>query len=59
MKQAIGNMIRSPETLDKFGAAGQKKVREKLTWEAKANQIAAVYEAVLKGEKVLQYLDYR
>jgi glycosyltransferase involved in cell wall biosynthesis len=52
-------MIRSPETLDKFGAAGQKKVREKLTWEAKANQIAAVYEAVLKGEKILQSLDYR
>jgi glycosyltransferase involved in cell wall biosynthesis len=59
MRQAIGNVIRFPETLDKLGAAGREKVREKLTWEAKANQVAAVYDAVLAGTKNLNFLDYR
>jgi hypothetical protein len=34
-------------------------VLEPLTWEAKANQIFAVYEAVLGGAKNLNFLDYR
>jgi glycosyltransferase involved in cell wall biosynthesis len=58
-KRAIGDVIRSPEILDKFGVAGRRKVLEKLTWDAKANQIFAVYEAVLSGTKDLNFLDYR
>ncbi len=58
MRRAIGEVIRFPETLDKLGAAGREKVRDKLTWEAKANQILAVYDAVLAGTKDLHSLDY-
>ena len=49
MRLAIGNIVRAPEILDKLGAAAREKVRETLTWEAKANQIAAIYDAVLSG----------
>ena len=58
MRKAIGDLIRSPEILDRLGAAAQRKVREKLTWQVKAGQILAVYEAVLRGEKNLRSLDY-
>jgi len=58
MRRAIGEAVRFPETLDKLGAAGREKAREKLTWEAKANQILAVYDAVLAGAKNLHSLDY-
>ena len=58
MRKAIGDLIRSPEILDRLGAAAQRKVREKLTWQAKAGQILVVYEAVLRGEKNLRSLDY-
>ena len=56
MKKAIEKVVRSPETLDRLGAAGRKKVQETLTWDAKAAQIIAVYEAVLRGEKDLRSL---
>jgi glycosyltransferase involved in cell wall biosynthesis len=58
MKQAISKVIRCPVTLDKLGAAGRKKVLEKLTWDAKARQIVAIYDAVLSGQKNLNFLDY-
>jgi glycosyltransferase involved in cell wall biosynthesis len=58
MQQAISSVIRSPGILDALGAAGMKKVREKLTWQAKAKQIIAVYDSVLRGERDLRYLDY-
>ena len=58
MRAAIGNVIRSPELLDELGAAARQKVSEKLTWEAKANQVIAVYDAVLAGTKNLNFLDY-
>src|SRR5262249_37935686 len=56
MRQAIGNVIRSPEALDVFGVAARQKVRDKLTWEAKANQILAVYDALMVGKKCLHSL---
>lgn len=59
MRRAIGDFIRSPEILDRFGAAGRRKVLEKLTWDAKANQVFAVYQAVLAGKTNLNSLDYR
>jgi glycosyltransferase involved in cell wall biosynthesis len=59
LRRAIGDVIHSPETLDRFGAAGRQKVLEKLTWDAKANQIFAVYESVLGGSTSLNSLDYR
>jgi glycosyltransferase involved in cell wall biosynthesis len=51
-------VTRSPQILDTLGAAGRRKVLEKLTWEVKARQILAVYNAVLSGEKELTFLDY-
>ncbi len=58
MRQAIGDVIRTPRILEELGAAGLIKVQEKLTWQAKASQILAVYQGVLRGEKNLHYLDY-
>ena len=55
MKLAIGSIIRRPEKLDKLGAAAREKVRDKLTWEAKANQIAAIYNAVLSGTRTFTF----
>src|SRR3981081_2487470 len=49
MRLGIENIIRAPQTLDRLSAAARQKVRDTLTWEAKANQIAAVYDAVLSG----------
>jgi glycosyltransferase involved in cell wall biosynthesis len=59
MRQAIRKVIGSPEVLDKLGAAARQKVVEKLTWDAKAHQIMAVYEAVLTGKDELNFLSYR
>ena len=58
MKRAIDRCVRCPEMLDSLGAAARRKVLEKLTWDAKANQIVAVYDAVLAGVKDLNFLDY-
>ena len=58
MRRVIGDVIRSPEILDKLGAAGRRKVSEKLTWDAKANQILAVYRALLGGLRNLNALNY-
>ena len=57
MRRAIETVIRSPSILDTFGAAARRKVREKLTWNMKAKQIASVYEAVLNGVTDLSKLD--
>ena len=59
IKQAIANAVRSPEILDRLGAAGREKVQRKLTWDAKAEQIAAVYDAVLSGTTNLHHLDFQ
>ena len=56
MRLAIAKVIRSREVLDKLGAAACRKVAEKLTWDAKAHQIIAVYDAVLAGKKTLSAL---
>jgi len=53
MRKAIAGVVRSPEMLDKLGAAARCKVAEKMTWDAKARQIIAIYEAVLAGRKNL------
>jgi glycosyltransferase involved in cell wall biosynthesis len=58
IRHAIGNVIRSPKILDELGAAGRLKVEKTLTWEAKARQIVAVYDAVLTGAKNLSSLGY-
>lgn len=56
MRRAIGNVIQSPEIVDRFGPAARQKVLEKFTWDAKARQILAVYEAALQGSKNLNAL---
>jgi glycosyltransferase involved in cell wall biosynthesis len=58
LRQTIGDIIRSPAMLDRLGAAGREKVQKKLTWEAKANQIVAIYDAVLKGRTDLRGLGF-
>lgn len=58
MRRTIREIIRTPETLDRMGAAGRRKVQEKLTWEAKATQIVKIYDAVLTGSNNLKSLDY-
>jgi len=57
-RSAIRDAIQSPKALDKLGLAGREKVLKKLTWDAKAHQIVAVYDAVLNGVKNLNALDY-
>jgi len=56
MRGAIDKVIRFPDILDQLGSAARQKVREKLTWEAKAKQILEVYNAVLSGNKDLRHL---
>jgi glycosyltransferase involved in cell wall biosynthesis len=53
MRRAIADIIRSPEILDSLGSAARQKVLTKLTWDAKAQQILAIYRAVLRGNKEL------
>jgi glycosyltransferase involved in cell wall biosynthesis len=48
---AIGQIVQSPGRLATLGAAARQKVRERLTWDAKANQILKIYDAVLLGRK--------
>ncbi len=50
LRLEIGNVVRCPTILDELGEAARQKVARELTWEAKANQILAVYEAVLAAK---------
>lgn len=59
MKREIGKILQNPRVLDKLGAAGRRRVAEKFTWQAKADQIAAIYEAVLKRSTDLGSLSIR
>ncbi len=52
LRLAIAKVVRCPEILDKLGAAARQKVARELTWEAKVNQILAVYDAVLAAPKI-------
>ena len=56
MRLAIESVIRCPEMLAELGSAARQRVAEKYTWEAKANQIVRVYQAVLSGTKNLKSL---
>jgi glycosyltransferase involved in cell wall biosynthesis len=56
VRQAIAKIIHSPFLLENLGAAARERVREKLTWEAKANQIAKLYDAVLSGKDEIRTL---
>ena len=49
MRQAIGKLLASPQTLSSLSAAAQEKVRRELTWEAKADQILRLYKSVLQS----------
>jgi glycosyltransferase involved in cell wall biosynthesis len=51
-RKAIESVVESPEILTKMGTQARQKVIEKLTWEAKANQISQIYSAVLSGTKI-------
>jgi phosphatidylinositol alpha-1,6-mannosyltransferase len=58
LKKAIKGIILEPDQLDRFGQAGLKKVLEKFTWEAKANQLLRVYASVLAGATDLSKLEF-
>jgi phosphatidylinositol alpha-1,6-mannosyltransferase len=58
MRRAIGDVIRRPEILERFGAAGRTKILDKFTWDAKAKQIFSVYEAVLSPSRNLDSFDF-
>ena len=58
MRRAIGDLIHSPWKLDEFGAAGRRRVLEKLTWDAKAAQVFEVYKAMLACSNDLSSLDF-
>jgi glycosyltransferase involved in cell wall biosynthesis len=55
MRLAIGILVRTPELLDKLGTAARQKARDAFTWEAKATQVAAVYDAVLSRAQQLPF----
>ena len=59
IKRAIANVIRFPEQLDRLGAAAQANAQHKFTWDAKARQVLAVYDAVLNGAPNLNHLDFQ
>lgn len=56
-RDAIGDLIRTPDRLNRLRAAAQQQVLTKLTWEAKAGQIMAIYDAVLHSSP-LDKLDF-
>ncbi len=58
-RQAIGEIIHSPAILEQLGSAARVKIRQKLTWGAKAKQITEVYAAVLRHESKLNLLGYQ
>lgn len=58
-KEAIGIVIQKPEILGALGSAARQKVLKNLTWEAKAQQILEVYQAVLSKTGRLSSLGYQ
>ena len=46
-RSVIADVIRSPEQLNRLGASARAKAIANFTWDAKAQQILAIYEAVL------------
>jgi glycosyltransferase involved in cell wall biosynthesis len=47
MNRAIGEIIHDPDVLEKLGAAARQKAIANFTWDAKAQQILAVYRSVI------------
>jgi glycosyltransferase involved in cell wall biosynthesis len=58
MKLAIEQVIKYPEILNQLGAAARQKILSMLTWEAKARQIATIYQAVLSNATKLPIFDF-
>jgi glycosyltransferase involved in cell wall biosynthesis len=56
LRRTIAEVIRTPRVLDELGSAGHEKVYRKLTWESKAAQIVAIYNAVLAQAEKLNSL---
>ena len=59
LRATIARFLHTPKDVDRLGAAGRRKVCDKLTWDAKAGQISAIYDAVLTGRKHFHDLNYR
>jgi glycosyltransferase involved in cell wall biosynthesis len=52
MREALEGLVDEPERAAAMGVAGRKRVLDHFTWDAKANQVASVYQRVL-GRGVL------
>jgi glycosyltransferase involved in cell wall biosynthesis len=59
VKTTIETIVHNPGLLDRLGAAAREKVRKSLTWEAKAHQIIAIYDAVLSAATKSNAFDVR
>lgn len=55
-RSTIAEIIRSPDRLNTLGAAARADVQQQFTWDAKAQQIVRIYEAVTAGVKDLRSL---
>jgi glycosyltransferase involved in cell wall biosynthesis len=55
-RSTIAEIIRSPDLLNKLGAAARADIQDKLTWDAKARQIVRIYEAVTARVPDLRFL---
>ena len=58
-KLAIEQIIERPSKLDELGTAGHFAISDKLTWDAKARQILAVYNSVLSGTRDLTFHNFQ
>ena len=56
LRQTIRDLLQQPTLLDALGAAGRTRIHEHFTWEAKAKQIAEVYDAVINHSMQLDSL---
>lgn len=57
-RSAIQAVVDDPEQLNVYGEAARERVLRSLTWDAKAMQVLAIYEAILAGGKIPHY-DFR
>lgn len=49
LSKAFQRIIDTPAVLNAFSLAAREKVREQLTWDAKAYQVRKLYDAILNG----------
>ncbi len=56
LQRALAQVVANPQLLDQWGAAARQRALAQFTWEAKADQIAEIYDAILTGKGRLSSL---